>query len=141
MATIAEAAQQLRVSRITIRRWIKSGELEAYLDKTGLHGPQWIVADEAILRRLNPDQTPIEVLPPDSSQPIQMITMIKEHMIQVTEDVQRLNAHQQHLTQDLSAWHHDLMAEMAQLREQITRLETQQQQMSKRKSWWPWSHQ
>ena len=122
MATIEEAAQKLHVSRITIRRWIKAGELEAYLDKQGIHGPQWIISEEAIARRLHPDQTLIEVLPPDTMQPIQMMTMIKETMSKVAEDVERMDNQQQHLTQGLTTWHQDLLAEIAQLREQMARL-------------------
>jgi len=42
--TIPEAAEALKVSRVTVRRWIKSGRLKAQLQDT-VNGPTWIIED------------------------------------------------------------------------------------------------
>ncbi len=136
MATIDEAAQQLQVSKATIRRWIKSGEIEAYLEKQGPHGPQWQIPEGVLARRLHPDHTVIEVIPPDATHPMHLIRVITDSMITVEENLQRIDHQQQQLATGLTAMHHDLLAEITRLQEQITQLEAHLSKKSP--SWWPW---
>ncbi len=133
MATLDEAAQQLQISKATLRRWIKSGSIEAYLDKHGPHGPQWHIPDGAIVRRLHPDQPIVEVLSPDNLHPMQTITVIKDTMIKVEETVEQLTRNQEHIAESMIGMHQELLAEVRQLQHHVAQLEAHP-----RHSWWPW---
>lgn len=49
LLTIAEVAEMLRVSRMTVWRWIRSGRLQAYRV-----GKQYRIPEEAVLAILEP---------------------------------------------------------------------------------------
>jgi excisionase family DNA binding protein len=135
MATLEEAAQQLHVSKATLRRWIKAGAIDAYLDKTGPHGPQWHIPEGIIARRLHPDQTVITVLPPEERHPMQMITEIKETVITVEGTVTQLMQAQEQVTHTITEMHHELLTELRALQQQIVQL----QEFQRRRWWWPWT--
>ena len=58
--TIDEAAEQLRVSRFTISRLIKSGRLKAV--RTGSFGGRWLISAKAIDEFMEGDHQHLEGL-------------------------------------------------------------------------------
>ena len=108
MATLEEAAQQLHVSKATLRRWIKSGAIDAYLDKTGPHGPQWHIPEGILARRLHPDQAVITV---------------EGTMTQLVQT-------QEQVTHTITTMHQELLTELQALQQQVAQL-----QESRRRRW------
>ena len=134
MATLEEAAHQLHVSKATVRRWIKAGTIDAYLDKTGPHGPQWNIPEGILARRLHPDQAVITVLPPEDSHPMHMIMVIKESVITVEGTVTQLVQTQEQVTHTITTMHQELLTELQALQQQVAEL----QESRRRRRWWPW---
>ncbi len=88
LITIAEAARLLKVSAITIRRWLKQGRLQAYrlgprhirIYRADLNGVLTPVADEdgSIVKEILTGQGRLEVQPPSEEQVKQRLEAIAD---------------------------------------------------------------
>lgn len=127
MITIAEAAERMGVTTLTVRRLIRRGKLPAML-VSGKHGPTWEITEQDLWRYQNPDTQVFELVQPAGESPLDVVQGIREGMTTLRGEFREYVDQQQAV--NASLLHHlaEQQEEMAGLRQALLQAIDQAQQ-------------